>query len=220
MTFDLIIFDCDGVLVDSERVANQVFAGILKEICDLEFTLDQMFEHFVGSSVQGCLNTVEEMLGRPPPAELLDRYNQDINRALTDSVVAVKGIEKVLAEIDTSYCVASSGSHEKMQLTLGKTKLIRYFGGNIFSTSDVARGKPHPDIYLHAAKSMGVSDVSRCLVVEDSPTGVTGAVAAGMTVFGYAELMPEEKLLAAGAHRVFSDMAELPSLTVSPFAHI
>ncbi len=220
MTFDLIIFDCDGVLVDSERIANQVFANILKEVCDLEFTLDQMFEYFVGSSAQRCLTIIEEMLGQRPPDELLERYNRDINRALTDSVVAVKGIEKVLAEIDTSYCVASSGSHEKMQLTLGKTKLINYFEGNIFSTSEVARGKPHPDIYLHAAESMGVSDASRCLVVEDSPTGVTGAVAAGMTVFGYAELMPEEKLLAAGAHHVFSDMAELPSLTVSPLGHI
>lgn len=220
MTFDLIIFDCDGVLVDSERIANKVFASILKEVCNLEFTQDQMFEYFVGSSAQRCLTIIEEMLGRRPPDELLERYNRDVNRALTDSVVAVKGIEKVLAEIDTSYCVASSGSHEKMQLTLGKTKLFHYFAGSIFSTSEVARGKPHPDIYLHAAESMGVSDVSRCLVVEDSPTGVTGAVAAGMTVFGYAELMPEEKLLEAGAHQVFSDMAELPGLTVNPFGHI
>lgn len=220
MTFELIIFDCDGVLVDSERVANQVFAGILKEVCDLEFTQDQMFEYFVGSSAQRCLTIIEEMLGRRPPDELLERYNQDVSRALSCSVVAVRGIEKVLDEIKIPRCVASSGSHEKMQLTLGKTKLINYFEGNVFSTSEVARGKPHPDIYLHAAESMGVSDVSRCLVVEDSPTGVTGAVAAGMIVFGYAELMPEDKLLGAGAHRVFSDMAELPGLTVSPFGHI
>lgn len=220
MTFDLIIFDCDGVLVDSERIANQVFAQVLKEVCNLEFTLDQMFDHFVGNSKAQCMKIVEEMLGKAPPDELTDRYNLDINQALKDSVVAVTGIHETLSDIDIPFCVASSGSHEKMQLTLGKTNLISYFDDNIFSTSEVARGKPHPDIYLHAAESMGVSDASRCLVVEDSPTGVIGAVAAGMTVFGYAELMPEEKLLAAGAHHVFNDMAELPSLTVNAFSHI
>ncbi len=212
--FDLVIFDCDGVLVDSERIANQVFARVLKEVCDLEFTLDQMYQHFVGNSEARCLEVIESMLGYEPPSELSRRYREDINHALSQSVVAVSGIEGVLNQIDIPYCVASSGSHEKMRLTLGKTKLIEYFNGNIFSTSDVDRGKPHPDIYLHAARSMGVKDVNKCLVVEDSPVGVTGAVAAGMRVFGYAELMPAEKLLAAGAHQVFGDMTLLPNLTV------
>lgn len=220
MTFDLIIFDCDGVLVDSERIANRVFARILKDVCDLEFTLDQMFDHFVGNSQAQCLNVIEKMLGRPPPGELGLRYQQDINQALVDSVVAVTGIHDALKDIDIPYCVASSGSHEKMQLTLGKTGLIDFFDGNIFSTSEVVRGKPFPDVYLHAAQSMGVTDVKKCLVIEDSPTGVTGAVAAGMNVFGYAELMPEEKLLAAGAHRVFSDMRKLQGLTVGASAFI
>ena len=216
--FDLIIFDCDGVLVDSERVANAVFARILKEVCNLEFTLEQMFEHFVGCSQAQCLKTVEAMTGRPPPPELAMRYKADINQALIDSVVAVNGIEKVLQKIDIPYCVASSGSHEKMQLTLGKTGLYDYFNGNIFSSSEVARGKPHPDIYIHAAQSMGVDDMGKCLVIEDSPVGVTGAVAAGMKVFAYAELIPEEKLLAAGAHRAFKKMSLLPSLTVEASA--
>jgi len=210
--FDLIIFDCDGVLVDSERVANAVFARILKEVCGLEFCLSEMFEHFVGCSQAQCLKTVEAMIGRPPPPELAERYKEDINQALIDSVVAVNGIEEVLQKIDIPYCVASSGSHEKMQLTLGKTGLYDYFNGNIFSSSEVARGKPNPDIYLHAARSMGVDNVEKCLVIEDSPVGVTGAVAAGMKVFAYAELMPEEKLLAAGAHRVFDEMTLLPGL--------
>jgi len=211
--FDLIIFDCDGVLVDSERIANQVFARVLKEVCDLEFTQDQMYEHFVGNSEARCLEVIETMLGFKPPSELSRRYRDDINQALFESVVAVSGIEQVLNQIDIPYCVASSGSHDKMRLTLGKTALFDYFDGNIFSTSDVDRGKPHPDIYLHAARRMGVKDVNKCLVVEDSPVGVTGAVAAGMKVFGYAELMPAEKLLAAGAHQVFGDMTLLPNLT-------
>ena len=100
-------------------------------------------------------------------------------------------------------------------MTLGKTDLMRFFGGNIFSTSDVERGKPHPDIYLHAASSMGINDPGRCLVVEDSPIGVTGAVTAGMQVFGFAELMPAHKLQASGAHLIFDRMHDLPDLIAS-----
>ena len=217
--FDLIIFDCDGVLVDSERIACEIFSKVLKEVCNLEFTIEQMFDHFVGNSQAQCLTIIREMLGEAPPDELAERYNRDINRALQDSVVAVTGIEPVLQQLAIPLCVASSGSHEKMRITLGKTGLIDYFKGNIFSTSEVNRGKPNPDIYLHAAQSMGVSDVKKCLVIEDSPVGVTGAVKAGMTVFGYAGLMPEYKLRAAGAHHIFDRMEKLPGLTCSGFTH-
>ena len=207
--FDLIIFDCDGVLVDSERIANAVFARVLEQECGLQFSQQQMFDRFVGHSKAQCLQIVERMTGAPAPAALAHRYQADIDQALRDSVVAVSGVEAVLQLIDVPYCVASSGSHEKMNTTLGTTGLSKYFDGNIFSTSDVTRGKPDPDIYLHAAKSMGVSDPTRCLVIEDSPIGVKGAVAAGMTVFGYAELMQAEKLLDQGAHRVFGRMPDL-----------
>ncbi len=218
--FDLIIFDCDGVLVDSERVANQVFAEILKEICGLEFSLADMFDHFVGHSQAQCMKTVERLTGRPAPAELAERYQQEINQALINSVEAVAGIEQALEQIEIPYCVASSGSYEKMELTLGKTNLLRFFGDNIFSTSDVDRGKPFPDIYLHAAQAMGGCAPKLCLVIEDSPIGVTGAVAAEMTVFGFADLMPAQKLIAAGAHHIFKQMSQLPSLTVSASALI
>ena len=210
--FDLLIFDCDGVLVDSERVANQVFARVLDEVCGLEFSLEEMFDIFVGHSRAQCLQKIEAMTGTPPPAELDRRYQQDINAALADSVQAVAGIETVLDGLQIPYCVASSGSHEKMRMTLGKSGLQRYFGDNIFSTSEVSRGKPHPDIYLHAAESMGGFEPARCLVIEDSPIGVEGAAAAGMTVFGFAEMMPARKLLAAGAHHVFDNMHDLPNL--------
>ena len=216
-SFDLVIFDCDGVLVDSERVANEVFAGVLREVCGLEFSLEQMFDTFVGHSRAQCLEKIEALIGEPPPAELERRYREDINQALADSVQAVEGIETVLERLALPCCVASSGSHDKMRLTLGKTGLIDYFDGNIFSTSEVERGKPHPDIYLHAARRMGVGDPGRCLVIEDSPLGVTGAVAAGMRVFGFAELMPEGKLRDAGAHEVFRRMADLPALIPEHF---
>ena len=210
--FDLLIFDCDGVLVDSERVANQVFARILSEECGLQFSLEQMFDTFVGYSQAQCLAKIEAFLGYPPPAALADRYNADINQALFETVEAVNGIEALLQSLDLTYCVASSGSHEKMQLTLGKAGLLPYVEGRLYSTSEVGRGKPFPDIYIYAARQMGITDPSRCAVVEDSQTGVTGAVAAGMTVFGYAELAPAHKLEAAGAHHVFDNMSDLPNL--------
>jgi HAD superfamily hydrolase (TIGR01509 family) len=214
-SFDLVIFDCDGVLVDSERVANVVFARVLEEVCGLQFTQQDMFDTFVGHSRLQCLQKVEAMIGEPPPPELDLRYQRDINQALAQSVQAIDGIEAALERLQLPRCVASSGSHEKMRMTLGKTGLIRHFEGRIFSTSDVERGKPHPDIYLHAARSMGVEDPARCLVVEDSPIGVTGAVAAGMRVFGFAELMPADRLHAAGAHRVFERMQDLPDMIAS-----
>lgn len=208
--FELIIFDCDGVLVDSERLANQVFAEILRQECGLSFSLQEMFETFVGRSSAQCMAIIEEMLGKEPPANLEQQYHQAINQALFDSVEPVKHIEICLKNLSIPYCVASSGSHEKMQITLGKTGLLQYVSGRIYSaTSDVDRGKPHPDIYLHAAKQAGVTSPSRCLVVEDSPMGVTGGVAAGMTVFGYAELTDRQRLLDAGAHHILDDMSEL-----------
>ena len=214
-SFDLIIFDCDGVLVDSERLANEVFARVLDEVCELKFTLDDMFDTFVGHSRAQCLQKIEDMIGEAPPPELDLRYQRDINEALERTVQAIDGIETVLESLSLPYCVASSGSHDKMKMTLGKTELMRFFDGNIFSTSEVERGKPHPDIYLHAARSMGIDDPARCAVVEDSPIGVTGAVAAGMQVFGFAELMPAERLHQAGAHRVFERMPDLPGLITS-----
>ncbi len=215
---DLVVFDCDGVLVDSERIANEVFARALRDVCGLEFTLEQMFDNFVGHSKEQCLAKIETLLGAPPPAELERRYRDEIGAALAEAVEPIAGIEDVLNELSLPCCVASSGSHDKMRLTLGKTGLYDYFAGNLFSTSEVARGKPHPDIYLHAAERMGGIDPARCLVVEDTPLGVSGARAAGMHVFGFAALMPAHKLEAAGAHRVFDRMPDLPALIARTFA--
>jgi len=207
--FELVIFDCDGVLVDSERIANEVFARILNEECGFALNLDDMYQTFVGHSSAQCMSIIEEMLGEKPPAHLEQRYKDEINHALAASVSAVAGIEKALAEISIPFCVASSGSHKKMQTTLGKTKLLPYFAGKLYSTSDVKRGKPFPDIYRHAASKMGAPHPSTCLVIEDSPLGVAGGASAGMTVFGYTELMDETRLVDAGAHHTFNDMNKL-----------
>ena len=204
-----MIFDCDGVLVDSEKLANEVFAKVLNEECGFSLSLDDMFQIFVGHSSSQCMDIISNMLGKPTPANLEQRYKNEINQALSKSVTAIHGIEKVLNEIAIPFCVASSGSHEKMRTTLGKTKLLKYFEGVLYSTSEVSRGKPFPDIYLYAAKKMGISDMSKCLVIEDSPIGVQGGVSDGMTVFGYAELMSEKKLKDAGAHCTFKVMSDL-----------
>ena len=207
--FELIIFDCDGVLVDSERITAEVFSKVLNEECGLSLSLDVLLETFMGQSSQKCLTIIEEMIGQKPPLGLEARYQNEINNALQESVTAITGIEKALAELSIPYCVASGGTHEKMRTTLGKTNLLGQFEGKLFSTSDVPRGKPHPDVFLHAAKSMQCLDPNRCLVIEDSPLGVEGGIAAGMTVFGFADLIKKQKLIESGAHHIITEMSNL-----------
>lgn len=206
---DLIIFDCDGMLVDSERLANDVFAAVLAQECGLHFSREEMFDTFVGRSSAQCMAIVTSLIGGDPPAGLEARYKNDINRALAESVLPVRGIREALDKLTIPHCVASSGSHEKMHITLGRTDLLARFEGRCFSTAEVARGKPHPDIYRHAMTQMGVDSPARCLVIEDSAPGVAGGVAAGMSVFGYCELTKRETLQAAGAHHTFDDMSRL-----------
>ena len=160
---------------------------------------------------------VERHVERALPDDWDAPYTHLYVEAMQSELQPVDGIVDALDRIVLPTCVASSGSHRKMRLTLGKTGLYDYFAGRIFSTSEVERGKPHPDIYLHAAARMGVHDPARCLVVEDSPLGVTGAVAAGMRVFGFAELMSARKLREAGAHEVFHRMSDLPALLPRSF---
>ena len=207
--FELIIFDCDGVLVDSERITTEVFSKVLKEECGLFLSAEVLLETFMGQTSQKCLEIIEEMLGHKPPSSLEARYQNDIKDALQNSVSAINGVEKTLAEISIPFCVASGGSHEKMRTTLGKTNLLSFFEGKLFSTNDVSRGKPYPDVFQHAAKCMNCLDPSRCLVIEDSPLGVEGGVSAGMVVFGFADLIKKQKLIDSGAHRIITEMGNL-----------
>ena len=207
--FELIIFDCDGVLVDSERIATKVFSKVLEEECGLSLSQEYLLETFMGQSSEQCIAILENLLGYKPPLSLTERYQREIQEALKNSVSAIDGVEENLNKIPIPYCVASAGSHEKMQTTLGKTNLLKYFENKIFSTSDVSRGKPFPDVFLYAAKEMGCTNLSRCLVVEDSPLGVEGAVAAGMVVFGHADLIKDQTLIDSGAHHIIRSMSNL-----------
>ena len=208
--FDLVIFDCDGVLVDSERITNSVFAEMLNEM-GLPVTLEDMFDTFVGKSMATCLEIIQQKLGKPVPDNFVIEYRQRTNKALEENLKPVKGIHEVLAKLKLPCCVASNGVQEMIRIKLGITGLSRYFEKKIFSITEVARGKPYPDIFLYAAKKMEVHP-KRCVVVEDTPTGVKAGFTAGMTVFGYAEISHPGQLREAGASVVFNDMKLLPNL--------
>jgi HAD superfamily hydrolase (TIGR01509 family) len=214
---DLVIFDCDGVLVDSELIANRVFAALLGEL-GLPVTLEYLFENFVGRSMQHCWEQVGVMLGAPVSAQVREDLQFRTLAALRSEVKAVQGVEAVLDSLHLPYCVASSGTHEKMATTLGATGLLPRFQDRIFSATEVARGKPAPDIFLHAAARCG-ADPSACAVIEDSPAGVEAGVAAGMRVYGYSAFTPERRLREAGAHCTFDAMPHLPGLLLLAGVH-
>ena len=212
--FGLVIFDCDGVLVDSEVITSRVFAAMLNEL-GIPATVDEVFDKFVGRSMAQCLEEIAQLLGREVPAEFARQYHLRTALALESDLKTVPGIESALAEIRMPYCVASNGSHEKMQTTLGITDLLPKFQGKLFSVTEVARGKPFPDVFLYAAAQSGVAP-SACAVIEDTPTGVTAGVAAGMTVYGYCAHTPAHRLIAAGAHHTFDCMSDLPAILGNP----
>lgn len=212
-SYDGVIFDCDGVLVDSERIANGVWARLLREI-GMSMTTDESMALFIGHSMARCVDIVTEMRGSAPPADLLMRYEHEVTVEFERDIVAVEGVVSVLDSLDAAgvrYAVASNGAHDRMQTTLGKTGLLARFEGRRFSSVDVARPKPAPDLFLFAAKSMGFTP-ARTIVVEDSALGVTGAAAAGMQVIGYAATNSAERLLNAGATRVIDRLSSLTEL--------
>lgn len=210
---DLVIFDCDGVLVDTERLSVPIDAAVLAEL-GWPMSKEEVVERFLGRADADNLREIEAHLGRslqPAVTITLDRrYRQAFERELT----AVPGVETVLDALDRAAipaCVASSGSHEKMQFTLGLTRLLERFEGRIFSADEVSRGKPAPDLFLYAATRLR-TDPARCAVVEDSPSGIEAALAAGMAAYAFGGgLAPMHRLVVPGAV-VFGDMSELPAL--------
>jgi HAD superfamily hydrolase (TIGR01509 family) len=214
--FALVIFDCDGVLVDSELITNRVFTKMLNEL-GVGISKEEAFETFVGRSMAQCLEIIAGLLGREVPADFVRQYHQRSATALKSELKAVQGIEAALEAIRVPYCVASNGSHEKMQTTLGLTGLLPKFKGKLFSVSEVVRGKPFPDVFLHAAAKSGVAPAD-CVVIEDTATGVSAGVAAGMTVYGYCAHTPAHRLIAAGAHGTFERMSDLPELLLNAAA--
>jgi HAD superfamily hydrolase (TIGR01509 family) len=208
--FDLVIFDCDGVVVDSERVVHAVFGEFVRSY-GVSLTEEEMHERFLGRRLAECAAVVEELTGRAVPPGELERYCAERDRVLLEQVKPIEGIREVLEQLTIPYCIASSGDHAKMRITLGATKLMPFFEGRLFSATEVPNGKPAPDVFLYAAARMGAQP-RRTAVVEDSVNGVLAGCAAGMTVLGFAGLTPVDKLARAGAARVFTRMRELPAL--------
>jgi HAD superfamily hydrolase (TIGR01509 family) len=209
----LVIFDCDGVLVDSEVISNAVLARLLSDE-GLPTTLAQARRDYQGLLLDDVVRGAEAKLGRSLPAGWLERYERERTQAFREELQAVPGAAATVARIHVAgiaACVASQGKLEKTQLSLELTGLRPLFGERaLFSAHSVPRGKPHPDLFLHAARTMG-ADPAACVVVEDTPSGVTAAVAAGMRALGYAADSDEAALRAAGAEIVRS-LEEVPRL--------
>lgn len=206
---ELVIFDCDGVLVDSERIAVRIEVQIGAEL-GWPLTADEVIEKFVGRSNKSIGALVEARLPGMSAA-WQERYETLHREAVDRELVAVEGIHEALAAIALPTCVASSGSHEKMRHTLGHTGLHAHFEGRIFSATEVEHGKPAPDLFLHAARRMGVEPAA-CVVVEDSKYGVQAARSAGMRSLGYAGGLTPAHWLEGPDTVVFDDMRKLPSL--------
>ncbi|MFF7230182.1 HAD-IA family hydrolase [Streptomyces sioyaensis] len=214
MRYDLVIFDNDGVLVDSESLSNTILAGYLTELGH-PTSYEESIRDYMGSAMHRIHELVLERTGRRLPEDFDEVFHGRVFEAFERELLPVAGVTEVLEKLDADgvpYCVGSSGSHERISVGHRKTGLERWFpAGRVFSAQDVGRGKPAPDLFLHAARQMGVAP-ERCAVVEDSPLGVQAAVAAGMDVYGFTAMTSAEKLTEAGGTVLFSQMAELPEL--------
>ncbi len=209
----LVIFDCDGVLVDTERIAVRIDVAVLAKL-GWPMTEAEVIERFMGRSDAEMTAQIEAHLGRPLGASWEEPFRHLYREAFAAELKPVPGILEALDAIAIPTCVASSGTHEKIRYTLGLTGLYDRFASRIFSASEVLRGKPAPDLFLHAAGRMGVPPAS-CAVVEDSPYGVQAARAAGMRAFGYAGGLASRRSLEGPQTVVFDDMRELPGLLSS-----
>lgn len=206
--FDLVIFDNDGVLVDSEAVSARIDSGLLAEY-GFAITVEECTARFLGRSMASVRRSVESE-GAVVPPEFEDEYHRRLFEAIEDGIDAVPGVVDLIDGVvatGTKMCVASSGDHRRIETLQAKAGLRHYFDGVTFSAEDVTDGKPAPDLFLAAAAAMGV-EPARCAVIEDSPAGVAAALAAEMTVLAYAGLTPA-RLLADANGGVFPTMSAL-----------
>lgn len=218
LKFDAVLFDCDGVLVDSEPITNGVLRDMLEEL-GWKLTPDECMRLFIGKAVKDEAALIEARTGRPLTEDWMVRFRERRNLGLIERVKPIRGAVEAATKIHALYqgriACASGADRFKVELQLEKCGLMPFFKGHIFSGHELPRSKPAPDVYLAAAASLGV-DPRRCAVVEDTFTGVMAGVAAGATVFGYSP--PEaghdapDALRKAGAVHIFVDMHALPQL--------
>lgn len=221
LKFEAVLFDCDGVLVDSEPITNGVLRDMLEE-AGWKLSSAECMRLFIGKAVKDEIAVIEANTGQPLTEQWLHEFRGRRNEALVEGLLPIRGAVEAVAQIHTLYegriACASGADRFKVELQLEKCGLMPSFHGRIFSGHEMPRSKPAPDVYLAAAAALGIAP-HRCVVVEDTVAGVTSGVAAGATVFGYSP--PEaghdapEALRAAGASLIFIDMAELPVLMMA-----
>ena len=208
-----VIFDCDGVLVDSEPLMNRELTAMLNDI-GLSYTAEETSRAFMGRSMKSSLQIIETQLGKAVPGDFLSVLDQRAYAVFAQHLTSVEGVESVLDALDRiglPYAVASSGSHDKMRTTLGITGLLPRLVGRITSATEVAHGKPAPDVFLLAAERLRVAPHA-CVVIEDSLLGIEAALAAGMRVIGLAAMVSQADMRAAGATWTMRKMSEVLEL--------
>jgi HAD superfamily hydrolase (TIGR01509 family) len=209
--FDLVIFDCDGVLIDSEPIANRVLAEHLATV-GISLDFEEVMHTFVGRTRDGCLEVAAELLGRTLPERFAEEWDRALFEAFNRELRPVDGVAEVLARLNLPYCAASNSSPERMRVSLSASGLLPFFEGRMFSAALVAHPKPAPDLFLHAANAFSTPP-SRCAVIEDTPTGTQAGIAAGMTVYAYAGAAhARPDVLEALGATPFTRMDALPGL--------
>lgn len=206
---DAVVFDCDGVLVDSEPLSNQIFAQVLTQE-GLPTTYDDSVRLYLGRNTTECVAEVRRVLGRPLRTDVVAEYERRCAAAFRTRLDPVPGVVDLLDALvaaDIQRCVASSGTPQEIALRLEVTRLGHYFGDLLFSAVMVPRGKPAPDLFRYAAARLD-ADPSRCVLIEDSPAGVCGGKAAGMVVIGLASLVSPDRLAEAGADLVLTRIVD------------
>ncbi|HUA70734.1 MAG TPA: HAD family hydrolase [Solirubrobacteraceae bacterium] len=211
---ELVIFDCDGVLIDSERLAVKVDVQVLREL-GWPLTEAEVIERFVGRSDRDARSDIEAHLGHKLPDDFDEAVEHRYRAVFANTLTPVEGVLDALDRITLPMCVASSGTHDHMRYTLGLTGLYERFAGRIFSAEDVVNGKPAPDLFLHAAERMG-AEPAACVVIEDSRHGVQAARAACMRVLAFAGGLSAAEALEGPDTIVFDDMRDLPNLLDQP----
>jgi HAD superfamily hydrolase (TIGR01509 family) len=213
---DLVIFDCDGVLVDSESIALGQVRDALGR-AGLKLTHAEAVDRFLGLSIDSIIQKAEAELSAALPGAFRDDLSHAILASFAVELKGVEGVRQAVEALNCKACVASSSSLDRIRLSLSVAGYAALFEPHIFSATMASRGKPHPDLFLHAARAMETPP-ERCLVIEDSTPGVTAAVSAGMPVFGFvggshfSGLAQAERLRAVGAALIFDDMTQLPAL--------
>jgi HAD superfamily hydrolase (TIGR01509 family) len=208
----LVIFDCDGVLVDSEPIAARLTAEAVSEL-GWAMSAELAKAEFLGDTFGNIIRRVEERIGRPVPSDWPARSQSNLKAALERELTPVRGVRQTIERLLSAgytLAVGSQGTHDKMQLTLGVTGLLPFFEGRIFSATQVEHPKPAPDLFLLAASSLGFAP-AQTTVIEDSTRGVKAALAAGMRVLGYTASVGRDAIVAAGAEPV-DDLTLVPEL--------